>query len=118
VACGTLVAICTATNVRALHQRAPDSPALARYAHAGKLLAGDMALDDEAGLTRLVDTLNDWTRRLDLPLLSRYGMTEADIPQVVAHSRGSSMKTNPVVLTDGELAEILAARLGGPQTAV
>jgi hypothetical protein len=29
----------------------------------------------------------------------------------VAESRGSSMRTNPVVLTDGEIAGILAASL-------
>jgi len=111
VACGTLVASCTAINVRALRERAPGSPALAKYAHVGKVLARTMRLDDDAGLERLVDTLADWTRRLELPRLSGYGMNVADIPRVVAHSRGSSMKTNPLVLTDGEVAESLAARL-------
>src|SRR5690606_33194026 len=42
VACGTLVAECTRANIRLLQARAPDSPALWRYAHAGKLLADDM----------------------------------------------------------------------------
>jgi alcohol dehydrogenase len=111
VACGTLVASCTAMNVLALRQRAPHSPARVKYAHVGKVLAGDMSLEDDAGCERLVETLSDWTQRLELPLLSRYGMTEADIPRVVAHCRGSSMKTNPIVLTDSEVAETLAARL-------
>lgn len=111
VACGTLVAACTAANVRALGERAPESPALSRYAEVGRILAGNMSLNDDAGLERLVDILADWTRRLDLPPLSRYGMTAADIPRVVAHCRGSSMKTNPLVLTDGEVAATLAERL-------
>jgi alcohol dehydrogenase len=38
-------------------------------------------------------------------------MTEADIPHVVANCRGSSMKTNPVLLTDQEIAHILKQRL-------
>jgi len=38
-------------------------------------------------------------------------MHAADIPRVVANCRGSSMKTNPIVLTDEEVAEILEARL-------
>jgi len=111
VACGTLVATCTAMNVRALRERAPGSPALAKYAHVGKVLAGNMSLGDDAGCERLVATLTDWTRRLDLPLLSHYGMRREDVPRVVAQCRGSSMKTNPLVLTDGEVAETLAARL-------
>jgi len=43
--------------------------------------------------------------------LSAYGITAADIPAVVADSRGSSMKTNPIVLTDDEIAAILSASL-------
>jgi alcohol dehydrogenase len=45
------------------------------------------------------------------PPLSKYGVTEADIPKIVANSRGSSMKTNPIVLTDAEIGEILLRRL-------
>jgi alcohol dehydrogenase class IV len=46
-----------------------------------------------------------------LPRLGEYGMRREDIPRVVAHCRGSSMKTNPIVLTDDEVAEILEERL-------
>ncbi len=56
-------------------------------------------------------TLTEWTKRLDLPRLSAYGMTAADIPRVVANCRGSSMKTNPVVLNDEEVARILQTRI-------
>jgi len=92
-------------------QRAPDSPALPRYAHVGKVLAQDMSLDDEAGRRVLLEILTAWTEELQLPRLSGYGMREADIPRVVANCRGSSMKTNPVVLTDAEVAGILESRL-------
>ena len=49
--------------------------------------------------------------RLQLPRLGEYGMRRQDIPRVVAHSRGSSMKTNPIVLSNDEVAEILEQRL-------
>jgi len=111
VVCGTLVASCSATNLRALMQRAPDSPALPRYAHVGKVLAQDMSLNDEAGRMALLEILAAWTEELQLPRLSDYGMAAADIPRVVANCRGSSMKTNPVVLTDAEVADILESRL-------
>jgi alcohol dehydrogenase class IV len=111
VVCGTLVASCSATNLRALMQRAPESPALTKYGHVGKVLAQDMSLNDEAGRSALLEILAAWTEELQLPRLSGYGMREADIPRVVANCRGSSMKTNPVVLTDDEVAGILESRL-------
>jgi len=111
VACGTTVATCTGMNLRALRQRLPESPALEKYAHVGRVLAQDMSLDDEAACEALLETLFEWTRRLELPRLSVYGMTPADIPRVVANCRGSSMKTKPVPLSDAEVAEVLAERL-------
>ena len=110
VVCGTLVAEATDINIRALIDRAPESPALAVYARAGatvltKNLHGNNALDG------LVRTLRDWTERLDLPRLSNYGVTENDVQRIVANSRGSSMQTNPVKLSDGEIAELVTRRL-------
>lgn len=111
VACGTLVAVCSETNIRVLKQRAVASPALAKYAEVGRMLARQQSLTDADAHAYLLDLLAQWTERLDLPRLSRYGMTEADIPRIVANSRGNSMKTNPVVLTDEEVADILKVRL-------
>ena len=34
-----------------------------------------------------------------------------DIPRIVSHSRGSSMKTNPVMLEDNEIMQIIEMRL-------
>ena len=111
VCCGTLVADATRINIRALRERQPQSPALMKYARAGALLAGDGRGANADAADRLVDLLAEWTERLALPRLSAYGVTEADIPAVLADSRGSSMKTNPVVLTDGEIEELIRARL-------
>jgi len=111
VACGTLVGTCSAMNIRALKQHSPGHPALAKYAIAGKVLVRDMALDNQAGCEVLLKLLDDWTQQLELPRLSSYGMSKEDIPRVVKNCRGNSMKTNPVLLEDTEIAEILLARL-------
>jgi alcohol dehydrogenase class IV len=111
VVCGTLVAACTEMNLAALRQRDPGGAALSRYAQVGCVLLNDMALDDAAACEGLLKLLAGWTQRLALPRLSDYGMTQADIPRVVANCRGSSMKTNPVMLTDVDVAQILARRL-------
>ena len=111
VACGALVAEATRLNIEALQARAPDSPALKKYALAGRLLARENGLDEVAARTRLVDILQDWTARLELPRLGGYGVGAADVPRIVAHSRGSSMKTNPLVLSDTELSRLVASRI-------
>ncbi len=111
-ACGATLAAACAVNVRALEDREPGASALARYATLGRLLTGlpDGAPDQEAR-SALVDTLRAWTRTLGVPGLATFGLAPAAIPAIVADARGSSMRTNPIVLTDGDLDEILRESL-------
>lgn len=111
VACGTLVATATRINIEALRAREPGHRALEKYAQVGRLLSKQGQLDRDSAHAVLIDTLDAWTRELKLPTLAHYGVTPADIPRIVATSRGSSMKTNPVRLEDPEIAAILAARI-------
>lgn len=106
VACGATVAAATAANITALRERDPENAALRKYARLGALLSGQNEVRGNAADT-LIRLLENWTERLHLPTLGHYGVTEADLDTIVAHSRGSSMKTNPVVLTDDELRAIL-----------
>jgi len=105
IACGTVVAEATDVNVTALRARAADGPALRKYAQVAEILTG------KADAEALVALLRAWTDRLALPRLSAFGIGAADIPRIVAGSRGSSMKTNPVALTDDEIGEIVARRI-------
>ncbi len=111
VVCGTLVATATEINIRALQQRAPNNLALAKYAQAGRFLADQPEATDEQAWLELVNTLNNWTNELGLPRLSTYGIKQSDFDHIVANSRGSSMTTNPIVLADNEIYEILQKRL-------
>lgn len=111
VVCGTLVATATEVNISALSIRAPQHPALKKYADTGRLLTKNYALDDLSAQQALVETLEHWTQCMALPKLTDYGVTTQDIPRIVANSRGSSMKTNPIILTDEEVGEIIRRRL-------
>ncbi|MHB1085575.1 MAG: iron-containing alcohol dehydrogenase [Thiobacillus sp.] len=111
VACGTLVAAATRINIEALQTRDPKHPALEKYAQVGRLLSKQGRLDQAASHAALIDTLEAWTRELALPTLEYYGVSEADLPRIVANSRGSSMQTNPVRLEDSEIAAVLTARM-------
>ena len=111
VVCGTLVAACTAVNLEAMRARDRRNPALDKYGRVGEVLSG-RGYDSrgEAG-DALVRLLEEWTERLRLPRLGRYGLTAAGLDHAVANSRGSSMKTNPIVLTDAEIRTCLERRL-------
>ncbi|MGD0018582.1 MAG: iron-containing alcohol dehydrogenase [Candidatus Limnocylindrales bacterium] len=114
VACGATLAAATRVNVAALEQREPGNVALVRYAELGRLLTGSDAValpDERTARAALVNLLEDWRACLAVPRLSAFGIAAADIPAIVADSRGSSMKTNPIVLTDDEIGAILQASL-------
>ncbi len=111
VACGTLLAETTRANIEALNRRAPDSPALEKYARVGRLLARDPHLKREAAHEALVERLRHWQERLAMPGLGHFGIGREDLDRIVADCRGSSMQTNPIVLTDAELRQVLEARL-------
>lgn len=102
--CAALLSAVTAVNVRALRARAPESPALARYAEAARLLTGDSAASIDDG----VAWLQQLTADLHIPPLSAYGLTPAHFPQLIENAAvASSMQGNPIKLTTDELREIL-----------
>ena len=111
VACGTLVAAATALNIRALREREPTHPSLAKYARAAEILCGRVFAAADAARDALIELLAQWTAEMALPRLAAYGMRDSDVGRVVANARGSSMKTNPVVLTDAEIGGLLRERL-------
>jgi alcohol dehydrogenase len=111
VVCGTLVAAATRVNIEAMQAREPQNPALDKYARLAGLLCDTRFSDTQKAHEALINLLEDRVRQLVIPRLGRFGVKATDFARVVANSRGSSMKTNPVVLTDDEVAAILQQRL-------
>ncbi len=111
VVCGTLLATATRVNIDAMREREPENSAIARYARVSEVLAQRRFKSIDDALDSLVALLQQWTDELQLDRLSRYGLDAAGLAPVVEHSRGSSMKTNPIVLTDEEIRSVLTARL-------
>lgn len=110
VVCGTLVGAATRINIDAMLTREPDNPALGKYARVAELLCKRSFATQEQAWEELLTLLDNWTERLQLPTLDHYGISPADFDHIVAHSRGSSMKTNPIVLTDEEIEIVLKER--------
>lgn len=98
-------------NIDAMEARAPDSLALTKYAQAGRIFRRRTHVEEIGARVFLVHTLTQWSEQLKLPRLSAYGVTESDLDHIVAHCRGSSMQTNPIVLSDREVKTIMRKRL-------
>jgi alcohol dehydrogenase class IV len=109
--CGTLVATCSRVNIEAMLERDAGNVALEKYTEVAEVLCRQAFSNRHAAHTALVGLLEDWTRHLQIRRLAHYGIGKTDFDRIVANCRGSSMKTNPVVLTDTEIAGILGERL-------
>ncbi len=102
--CARLLPPVMAANLRALRERAPESPALARYEEVARLLTGDPGATADDG----VSWVDDLVAELDIPSLAAYGVTAGDFPSLVRQAAASSsMKANPVPLTAEEMEGIL-----------
>ena len=102
--CARLLPYVMEKNVQALQRRAAGSPALARYDEIARFLSG-------TATARAVDGIA-WVQglcaALKVPPLGEFGLKEQDFQTLVANAqKSSSMKGNPVKLTDDELMEIL-----------
>jgi alcohol dehydrogenase class IV len=101
--CAALLAASLEVNLRALRARAPQHPSLSRFQEVASLLTGRA----EARAEDAIAWVKELCQALSVPGLCRYGLTEAEVPRLVEKARvASSMKANPLVLTDEELTEI------------
>jgi len=108
IVCARLLPIVMEANLKALKERAKDSPALLRYREIARLLTGKASATAEDGLKWIRST----GRELSIPKLSIFGLNEKDFPNIARQAlKASSMKGNPIALTAEELTGILAASL-------
>jgi alcohol dehydrogenase class IV len=104
IGCACLLVETMKTNLVALRQRAPQSPALERYEKVARRLSFRSPEDLAEGLAAL-------RRLLGVGSLASYGVTPDDVAPIVKASRGGSMKYNPIELTDAELESVVRASL-------
>jgi alcohol dehydrogenase class IV len=106
IVCARLLPIVMKANLKALKERAPNSPALPRYDEIARLLTGSPSAKADDG----IEWIQSLSRELSIPKLSTLGMTREDLPAIAAQAKkASSMKGNPVALTVKELTGILIA---------
>ena len=102
--CARLLPYVMEANIKALQTRMPESPALKRYSQAARILTGINSATELDG----IDWIKNLCQRFQLKPLSEYGLNETRLPEAMQNAkRASSMKGNPVTLTDDELSLIL-----------
>jgi alcohol dehydrogenase class IV len=102
--CAALLGPCLTVNLRALRARAPGGAGVARFAQLARRLTGRADATPEEGIA----WVEGLTRELGVAGLAALGLTPSGVADLVARARAaSSMKANPIALTDGELEEIV-----------
>jgi len=102
--CAGLLAPVLEINLQALRSRAPQSPAISRYDEVARIVTGDSTARASDG----TNWIQELCSQLQVPRLAEYGIKEADFSNIVEKSKNaSSMKGNPIVLTEAELLAVL-----------
>ena len=106
--CAALLPHVMSANAEALRAQSPEHPALLRYGAIGRTLTGQAGLSVPAAIDAGIEFTAGLARDLDIPPLGQFGLTQGDIPELVNLARkSSSMRHNPVTLSDKALGEIL-----------
>jgi alcohol dehydrogenase class IV len=106
--CAATLAAAVDVNLRALRERAPEHPALPRITEVATLLTGRSDATPEDAIA----WLQELTGALSIPGLASYGLSHDQIDAVVAAAQNaSSMRGNPIELSDQEVSEIVTRSL-------
>jgi alcohol dehydrogenase class IV len=102
--CARLLPVVVECNLKALRERAPASQSIDRYRQIARICTGK----EQAHAEELVSWLYVLREDLAIPTIASYGFGRDDIPALVDKaSQASSMKGNPLQLTNGEMEWIL-----------
>jgi alcohol dehydrogenase class IV len=106
--CAAVLAAAMDVNLRALRQRAPGHSALGRMNEVAALLTDRSDATPEDAIV----WLQELTSALSIPGLASYGLDQEQISAVVAAAqKASSMRGNPIELSDEEVREIVTGSL-------
>lgn len=106
--CARLLPPVLRANLAALRQRAPTHPALGRFDVVARIVTARADAKAEEG----IEWIEQLAARLGVPALREHGMSESAVEELVGKAtRASSMKGNPLVLSQGELERIVLSAL-------
>ncbi len=108
VVCGSLLAHVVEENIKQMVAEIPFNETLAKFAALGELLAELVFEDIREAADRVIEYTEQITRLLKVPKLSKYGLTDKHFDNIIEKAKkSSSMRYNPVKLSDEALYRIL-----------
>jgi alcohol dehydrogenase class IV len=106
VICAALLPHVMRVNVRAVRDRDPQNPVLQRFDEIGRWLT----YSPSATAADAVEWISETASLLNIPRLAQYGIQPDHFADIIAKAaRASSMKGNPIALTEHEMTDILSA---------
>lgn len=108
VVCGALLEVVLQENIRSMFSQVPFHLTLAKYARLGELVSDLTFGDIREAVRNLVGFVASLTKTLKIPKLKELGLQQDDIDEIIQKAKkSSSMRYNPVELTDKQLVRIL-----------
>ena len=102
--CATLLPTAIQTNLQALHERQPNHPAIAKYDEAAALILNQPNTTHH----HLCDWIQQTLIEMRIPTLQQAGLTpDQFMPTVQQAQQATSMKCNPIELTQNELCHLV-----------
>jgi alcohol dehydrogenase class IV len=106
--CARLLPEVMQANIKALSTLSPTNPALIRFAEAARLLTSN----PNATAADAVQWVHHICKYLNIQPLSSFGLVREQFPAIIEKAKSaSSMKGNPITLSDAELRNILIESL-------
>jgi alcohol dehydrogenase class IV len=106
--CAALLPAVMEVNANLLKTRTAEAEKINRFEQVARWITGDESASILDGVEAII-ALSDY---LNIPSLSNYGINENDFPAIIEKAkRSSSMKGNPVLLSEDEMSLILRKSL-------
>jgi alcohol dehydrogenase class IV len=108
IVCGALLTHVVEENIKQMVAEIPFNETLAKYATLGELLANLVFDDIREAADRVIEYTEQISRLLKVPKLSKYGLSDKHFENIIEKAKkSSSMRYNPVQLSDEALFRIL-----------
>lgn len=108
IICGALLKPVIEENIRIMLGQVPFHKSLAKYAEINQFFGGIQPEGMKDAVFQLVEKLKQICKKMTIPKLSQYGMEEESFELIIKKAKkSSSMRYNPIQLTDDSLFSIL-----------
>ncbi len=108
IVCGALLAPTIEQNILKLLSQVPFSHKLSKYVRLGEIVSEHPFETMREAVTNIIGYTRNITKILEIPKLAEFGISQSDFESIITKAKkSSSMRYNPVELSDEQLTKIL-----------